>query len=404
MTKGIDDLQPERLEQILAVRGLNKGQLAALVGVAASTVTKWCKGDQSPEAEKFVRLADVLRVQPEWLTRPPLKRVSAPLFRSNASALKSGRERLEQRTNMLQEVAVLLLEHVDFPSLNVPVRNFTSADQITAADIEAAAEECRSLWQLGKGPIQDLLLAAEGAGIVVVREETDIPVIEGLSCWSDELGGRPLVHLSADKANAFRSRFDLAHEVGHLVLHKHLPPATDKEVYNLMESQAHQFAGALLLPAQTFADEVRLPVNLDSLLTLKRRWGVSVAAMLMRLHALRILSSDEKLVLFKRRSARWGAKSEPADQAWAPEKPRLLRRTIELLVSEGVLSAERIPHFLGSSTLDIEKLCHLRERYFEEPGQVMDLAMLRDSRAREDRPATSPQGAADVIDFRRFRK
>ena len=48
MTKGIDDLQPERLEQLLSVRGLTKGQLAALVGVAASTVTKWCKGDQSP--------------------------------------------------------------------------------------------------------------------------------------------------------------------------------------------------------------------------------------------------------------------------------------------------------------------------------------------------------------------
>ena len=57
MTKGIDDLQPERLEQLLSVRGLTKGQLAALVGVAASTVTKWCKGDQSPEAETFQRLA-----------------------------------------------------------------------------------------------------------------------------------------------------------------------------------------------------------------------------------------------------------------------------------------------------------------------------------------------------------
>lgn len=404
MTKGIDDLQPQRLEQILVVRGLTKGQLAALVGVAASTVTKWCKGDQSPEAEKFGRLAEVLKVQPEWLTRPPLVRVSAPLFRSNASALKSGRERLEERTNMLQEVASLLLEYVDFPSLNLPARNFTSADQIATVDIEAAAEECRAMWQLGKGPIQDLLLAAEGAGIVVVREETDIPVIEGLSCWSEVLGGRPLVYLSADKANAFRSRFDLAHELGHLVLHKHLPAAEDREVYNLMESQAHQFAGALLLPPQSFADEVRLPVNLDSLLTLKRRWGVSVAAMLMRLYALGVLTADEKLALFKRRSARWGAKSEPADQAWAPEKPRLLRRSIELLVSEGVLSAERIPHFLGPSAQDIERLCHLRERYFEEPGQVMDLAMLRDSRMREERSPTPGQGAADVIDFRRLRR
>ena len=149
MTKGIDDLQPERLEQLLSVRGLTKGQLAALVGVAASTVTKWCKGDQSPEAETFQRLASVLNVKSEWLTRLPMKRVSAPLFRSNASALKSGRERLEARTTMLQEVAVLLSEHVDFPSLNLPHRDFTSADQITDADIESAAEECRALWQLG---------------------------------------------------------------------------------------------------------------------------------------------------------------------------------------------------------------------------------------------------------------
>lgn len=404
MTKGIDDLQPQRLEHMLAVRGLTKGQLAALVGVAASTVTKWCKGDQSPEAETFERLAYVLNVKPEWLTRPPLKGVSAPLFRSNASALKSGREMLEARTLMLQEIATLLSEHVDFPWLCLPVRNFTSADQITSADIESAAEECRVLWQLGKGPIQDLVLAAEGAGVVVVREETEIPVIEGLSCWSEELGGRPLVHLSADKSNAFRSRFDLAHELGHLVLHRFLPPPADKETYNLMESQAHQFAGALLLPAQTFADEVRLPVNLDSLLSLKQRWGVSVAAMLMRLHALCVLSADEKLALFKRRSARWGAKSEPGDQAWVPEKPRLLRRSVELLVSEGVLSAERIPYFLGVSNRDVEKLCHLRERYFEEPGQVMDLAMLRDSRCRDETPLSRPSTAGDVIDFRRFRR
>ncbi len=404
MTKGIDDLQPDRLEQLLAVRGLTKVQLAALVDVAPSTVTKWCKGDQSPEAETFERLAVELKVKPEWLTRPPMKRLSAPLFRSNASALKSGREMLEARAAMLQELAVLMSEYVDFPRLNLPLRSFIRADQITGADIESAAEECRSLWRLGRGPIQDLMLAAEGAGVVVVREETNIPVIEGLSCWSEELGGRPLVHLSSDKANGFRSRFDLAHEIGHLVLHKHLPAPPDKETYNLMEKQAHLFAGALLLPAQTFADEVRLPVNLDGLLALKQRWGVSVAAMLMRLHVLRILSDDEKLALFKRRSARWGAKAEPGDQAWPPEKPRLLRRSIELLVSEGILPAERIPFFVGTSSFDIERLCHLRESYFEQPGQVMELAMLRDSGRRDGNSPTSPQSRGDVIDLRRFRR
>src|SRR5690606_28471233 len=148
-------------------------------------------------------------------------------------------------------------EYVDYPEVNLPVRDFRDPEQISNADIESAAKECRKLWQLGSAPIQDLALAAEGAGIIMVREETEITAIEGLSSWS-ELLGRPIVFLSADKANGFRSRFDLAHEIGHLILHKHTPRAENRDRYNQMEKQAHRFAGALLLPAEAFANEVRV--------------------------------------------------------------------------------------------------------------------------------------------------
>lgn len=381
MTTGIRDLQPARLEQALAARSLTKGQLASLVGVSASTVTKWCKGDQSPEAETFERIASVLNLQAEWLTRPVLKAIATPLYRKNSSALKAGLAKLGARTEWGQEVATRLAEHVDYPDLNLPERSFTEPDQIRTSDIEAAAEECRDLWQLGRAPVQDLMLAAEGAGIIVFREETDVAVVEGLSSWSRELEGRPLVHLSADKANGFRSRFDLAHEIGHLILHKHVEQRSDDKVrYNLMERQAHQFAGALLLPAQTFANDVRVPINLDNLLSLKQRWGASVGAMLMRLHFLGLLNDDEKLVLFKRRSARWGAKAEPGDDGWVPERPRLLKRTVDLLVRESVLPVDRVAPFLGFSTNDVVQLCGLEATYFSAPGRVVELATLRSAR------------------------
>lgn len=403
MTTGINDLQPARLEQALSARGLTKGQLASLVGVAASTVSKWCKGDQSPESETFDRLASVLNVQPEWLARPILQSVTPPLYRSNASALKSARAKLEAHTEWAQETALLLSEYVDYPRLNLPERSFTDPEQISNEDIESAAEECRALWQLGKGPIQNLALAAESAGIIIVRQETEISVIEGLSAWSGPLN-RPIAFLSADKANAFRSRFDLAHEIGHLILHKHIPRTDERDRYNQMEKQAHRFAGALLLPAETFSIEVRVPPNLDNLLILKQRWGASVAAMMMRLHALRLLSDDEKLALFKRRSARWGSKAEPGDDKWEPEMPRLLRRTIELLISEGILAAEGIPRYLGLSPRDIEKLCHLRENYFATPAEVVELATLRGSRASDQAVRLSSSETADVLAFSRFRK
>jgi Zn-dependent peptidase ImmA (M78 family)/transcriptional regulator with XRE-family HTH domain len=403
MTKGINDLQPERLEQALAARGLTKGQLASLVGVAASTITKWCKGDQAPEAATFERLASVLNVQPEWLTRPVLQPISPPLYRSFAAALKTARSKLGARTEWGQEIAFLLSDYVDYPDLRLPQRNFLDPDQISNGDIEAAADECRSLWQLGRGPIQNLALAAESAGVLIIREETEISTIEGLSSWSSELN-RPIVLLSSDKANGFRSRFDLAHEIGHLILHKHIPRSDDLDRYNQMEKQAHRFAGALLLPAETFAREVRVPTNLDNLLILKQRWGASVAAMMMRLHALGLLRDEEKLALFKRRSARWGSKSEPGDDKWEPETPRLLRRTIELLISEGILPTEGIPRLLGFSPRDVEKICGLREHYFDAPAEVVELATLRGQRVLEQAPSRVERKPGAVLSFLNFKK
>jgi Zn-dependent peptidase ImmA (M78 family)/DNA-binding XRE family transcriptional regulator len=403
MTKGINDLQPERLEQALAARCLTKSQLANLVGVAASTITKWCKGDQAPESGTFDRLASVLNVQPEWLARPVLKRVSVPHYRSNASTLKSAYAKLEARTEWAQEIVFLLSDYVDFPKLNLPERNYRDPEQISDDDIEAAAEECRARWQLGRGPIQNLALAAESAGIVIVREETDISAIEGLSCWS-ELLGSPIVLLSSDKTNGFRSRFDLAHEVGHLILHRHVPRAQERDRYNQMEKQAHRFAGALLLPAETFASEIRVPANLDNLLILKQRWGASVAAMMMRLHALGLLSDDDKLALFKRRSARWGAKAEPGDDKWEPEVPRLLRRTVELLIREGIFPTETIPRHLGFSSRDIEKICSLRDNYFVTPVEVVDLATLRVTRSENQNVHKPSISQSSVVSFLKFKK
>lgn len=283
---------------------------------------------------------------------------------------------LEARLEWAQDIAVALMEFVDYPELNLPTRSFSDPEQITPEDIERAACECRDLWRLGRVVVQDLALAVEGAGVILVREETGIAQIEGLSAWSEVLG-RPLILLSADKDNGYRSRFDLAHELGHLVLHRHIQRTTDRDRHKLMEKQAHHFAGAFLLPAETFASEVRMPVTLDDLLLLKRRWGVSVAAITMRLHALGLLDEDGKLALFKRRSARWGGKSEPGDGDRKPEQPRLLRRTVDLLVDENVMPLDAIPRHIGLAAFDIEMLAGLPEGFFQGKSNIVQFARLR---------------------------
>lgn len=375
---GVQGFEKERLGQVLAARRLSQVQLASLVGVSPATVSKWRSGSQSPERDALERLARVVNVTPEWFTRLPTAKVSPPLFRSNASAHVAARSMLEARIEWAQDVASGLLEFVDFPELNLPIRRFADPEEITQEEIERAACECRDLWRLGRAVVQDLALAVEGAGVILVREETGIAQIEGLSAWSEVLG-RPLILLSADKDNGYRSRFDLAHELGHLVLHRYIPRPTERNRHKQLEQQAHCFAGAFLLPAETFANEVRTPVTLDDLLLLKRRWGVSVGAIVMRLRALKIIDDDGAQLLFKRRSARWGAKSEPGDGDRIPEQPRLLRRTIDLIVEENVMPLDAIPRHLGLSANDLEMLAGLQKGYFEGKGNVVQLARLRSS-------------------------
>lgn len=396
MSRGINGFQPGRLAQVLAARRLSQITLASMVGVSAATVSKWKSGQQAPEADALARLASVVNVSPEWFTRHTSAKSSPPLFRSNASAHVAARQMLEARLEWVQDIGLGLTEFLDFPDVSLPQRDFKDPNEIDQDEIESAATDCRELWRIGRGPVPDLALAVEGAGVVLIREETGVAQIEGLSAWSEVLA-RPLIYLSADKDNGFRSRFDLAHELGHLILHKHIPRATDRVRHNQMEKQAHAFAGAFLLPAETFANEIRTPITLDSLLLLKQRWGVSVAAIIMRLEALEIISEEEKQILFKRRSARWGVRSEPGDESRAPEKPRLLKRSIDLLLSSGVMTRESLEHYFGLSSSDIEALSSLPDGFFQGKGDVVELAKLR----APGPSVANAQGGGTVVSFAR---
>ncbi|MCW5319668.1 ImmA/IrrE family metallo-endopeptidase [Verminephrobacter aporrectodeae subsp. tuberculatae] len=360
---GVQGFQRGRLDQVLAARRLTQVQLALMVGVSPATLSKWCTGMHAPEREALERLARVVNVAPDWFTRTPGAKVLQPLFRSNAPAHAAARALLEARIGWAQDVAAALMEYgVSYGDVYLPTRTYTHPEEITAEAIEQAAEECRGMWRLGRSEIEDLALAAEWAGIILVREETGIAQIEGLSAWSKVLR-RPIVLLSADQDNGYRGRFDLAHEVGHLVLHRCIERPTEPARHKLLEQQAHLFAGAFLLPAETFAAEVLLHPTLDDLLLLKRRWGVSVAAIITRLRTLQLLDEDGARMLLKRRSVRWGAKSEPGDGDRKPEKPRSLRRAIDLLVEKNIIPLEAVPGHIGLASVDIEALAGLPEGY-----------------------------------------
>ena len=379
MRSGTPGFNAERLTQARDSRALTQVALAELINRTSSSISRWEARGQSPEPDALDALARALNVPVAFFLRPTPDHGPAPMFfRSMASTTKSSRRRTQAQLRWAQDISLSLQEWVDLPDVNVPQLDATDYRQISREDIERVADECRQAWELGTGPISDVLLVLENAGIVVVKVEVGTVKMDGLSNWSD-VDHRPYVLIAKDKATCVRSRMDAAHELAHLVLHRGLEPKAlnNRADFKAIEHQAFHFAGAFLMPAQSFSAEVWSP-SLNAFLSLKERWKVSVGAMIVRCAKLRMMSEEFERRLWKHFSSRGWRKSEPLDDRLFSEKPRLLNRSVRLLIEEKVRSREALLAELRLHGQDVETLCGLKPGYMTaEAADILRLPALK---------------------------
>ena len=285
MRSGTPGFVGERLASARLARGLTATSLAELVGIHSANIHNYEHNKQSPSPKVLRGLSETLNVpQAFFLKEVPRLSTGRLFYRSMSSATKTARAKAEQRFQWLKEIVAYLSEHVDFPELNVPA--FTVPGDVTAItteQIEDIALECRRIWGLGDGPISDIVMALENNGVFVTRTNLDAEKLDAFSQWDDALES-PFVVLNSDKASAVRSRFDAAHELGHLVLHRMIGERQIRtpRFFSLMERQAHRFAGAFLLPEKGFLSEVWTP-SIDAFRALKSHWKAAIGLMI---HAL----------------------------------------------------------------------------------------------------------------------
>jgi Zn-dependent peptidase ImmA (M78 family) len=367
MRNGVLSFQPARMLQAREARGLTQAALAALTHKSAPTISKWERGGQTPEPPALAALSSALGVPEQLLLRPVLEVGDSPyFFRSNQAITREAQSIARRRLEWLNEISVALQDWIDWPEITVPRLGDGDYRKLTDTDIEHSAAECRRVWKLGSGPVDNVVLALENAGVICVREKLGYDRMDGVSKWFDS-DARPYVFLAADKANATRSRFDAAHELGHLVLHWAVA-GIDYVRQPELERQAHLFAAAFLLPAETFAAEVSVP-SLDAFLTLKPRWKVSVAAMIVRCRQLDIIDDAYAVRLWKNYSARGWRRGEPLDDALRFEEMRLLPRAVHMILDATQLTKAGLLERIGFNRGDVASLCSLPSGFFDEaPG------------------------------------
>lgn len=325
---------PRRLMQARERTGLPISALARLLGVSRQTIDNYEKGKSNPNPQTVQKIAEALQEDVRFFYAPTLVTYEhdGVFFRDAARNRQADQKAAGRELEGITEYSYVLTKFVNFPDANLPELDFpANPREVQPERIEEAAEALREHWNLGLEPIRNLTRAAERNGVLIQRFVLDNEDLDALSMWSDELA-RPVVLLNDLKQSNVRSRFDLAHELGHVLMHRAVAPELRNEptVHKALERQAHAFAGALLLPRTTWAPEVG-EVTLMGLLQLKMRWQVSVAAQLSRAKALGLVSSDRFVSLYKQLSKRGWRRKEPLDETLELERPVLIRKATEMV-------------------------------------------------------------------------
>lgn len=321
-----------RLTLARHLAGLRKSDLATLVDKSPTAVAAWESGVTRPTAATVAQLALSLSVEPGFFAVRPddvAALSTTPHFRSLRSTSQLARDQAFAYGQLAVDIAASLEKHVEFPQPDVPSLP-VAVDDGDGDGPERAAQLIRQQWGIEAGPAGHLVRLLETHGVLVIfSPEQAAPV----DAYSFDSGLRPVVILNPIKRDYYRQRFDVAHELGHLVMHSDAEPGG-----RIVEDQAHRFAAELLMPTEQIRD--LLPASMGgnawrTLARLKEQWGVSIQALLYRARWLGRLSDVSYRNAMTTISTRGWRRNEPGLVS-AIEQPSLLPRAVELLEQEGI--------------------------------------------------------------------
>lgn len=362
----------ERLKIARMWRNLSATQMADLTGFSRQTISMLENGKlMNPEFATVQKLSEKLEFPITFFleeTKINLNE-STTFFRSLLTTNKKYRVEQEEKIKFIAIVYNMLSEYLEFEKVNLP--------QIpTNATPQEAANILREYWGLGNRPIENIVYLVESNGLIVTDFETATGDVDAFShkITSDDMETY-LIGYSKNKRTAARIHFDVAHEIGHILLHNWHEDleCIDKEEFKEIELQAHAFASAFLLPEDEFRKDVSpYATNLAYYTELKKTWKVSIAAMIRRAKDLDIITADDYSRLMRNMQKQGIRKIEPLDDELVTAEPSLLRQAIKILFDQKVFTPNEFLEELSREyglTLypkDIETLLGLKKGTFEE--------------------------------------
>jgi Zn-dependent peptidase ImmA (M78 family)/transcriptional regulator with XRE-family HTH domain len=267
----------KRLSLARKRRRLTGKGLAEKASLSPITVSRLENSENQPDEETVKRLAQALGYPTDFFFGDDPEQIdtSAVSFRSLTKMSAAERD-------AAVAAGILGLELSDWIEAEFSLPKPDLIDLSYETNPEMAARSLRQHWGLGEKPIGNMLALIEFHGVRVFSLSENTAAIDAFSFWRND---KPFVFLNNFKT-AEHSVYDSAHELGHLVLHRHGGPQPSKTA----ERDANAFASAFLMPARDVRASMPKFITVDTIIKAKVRWRVSAMALAYRLRSLGLLT------------------------------------------------------------------------------------------------------------------
>jgi Zn-dependent peptidase ImmA (M78 family)/transcriptional regulator with XRE-family HTH domain len=343
---------PDMLALARDARGLTQTELVAALKdeMSQAKLSKIENGLVAPSEEDVAALARALRVRQGFFFHPHMRRAEpATYHRKRKKLAKKDWAKIYARAEIYRINTGLFLKSIELaPSAAAPPS--IDPDQYDGR-VEEIALAIRQLWSLPRGPVEDVTALLERAGVVVVSYDFGNDLCDGFTQHPSE--GMPPVVFVNTRQPKDKLRFTLAHELGHLVMHR-LPNPN-------MEEEANRFAAEFLMPSADILKDF-YNLSMDKFMALKLYWRTSMQSLIMKAHRLgRMSDSAFKYYMINMSKRGWRTR-EPVELTNVREAPRLVMQLVNGHIDHLDYTIEDMSRLIGLEPSEVEDLYGLALR------------------------------------------
>jgi len=335
-------------------RGITQGELAATLSVTQGKISKMESGLLGVSDDMLDRLSNALNYPKDFFCFSDaiyghgISMIGELYYRKRKNVPDKIIDKISARINIRRMHLVRLLRAIEiknnlFETFNIDEYN---------GNVEKVAHAVRATWLLPKGPIKNLTKTIEDAGGIVVEFDFETKTIDATSQWVPDLP--PLFFINVN-APADRLRFSLAHELGHIVMHKICKPDLE-----LMEKEANYFASEFLMPRADISRSLD-DINLTQIANLKPYWKVSMAALLHKAFDLKKITSRQYQYFWMQMGKAGYRTKEPPEFDIPKERPSLLREIVDTYRRKLEYTPKELSLLLGLHEQEVMSI------YFDNP-------------------------------------